>query len=236
VKLITQIITLQFAKKKVTLDFVGAVRSTELEHGDFSLELVASSGEEDRLVLRAQNSAELNEWLFKFHCSLASFMKNMMDAMGGESCRTKALDLHNVAPPIAFSPSMDSSLLLQKTAAVKRNSLSHGHGRNGLHRRRVSEKVAGGRSFDDSSPIQFSLDQSVMNLSMSVPSTRGQMEGSSLQVSLQHLKTEKDVQSCLSKNERPPCTPPQKYIPPHQRKKSIRPDKERKCLHSSFYA
>mmetsp|Transcript_10314 Transcript_10314/g.11514 ORF Transcript_10314/g.11514 Transcript_10314/m.11514 type:complete len:1058 (+) Transcript_10314:67-3240(+) len=205
-------------EKRVALDLVGAVRSTELEHGDFSLELVASSGEEDRLVLRARNSTELNEWLFKFHCSLASFMKNMVDAMGEESCRTRALDLHNVAPPIVFSPSMDSSLLLRnrKTAVVQRNSLSHGHGRNGLHRRRASEEVGRGRSLD-SSPIQFNLDHSLKNLPRKIPSIEGQRENSSSKYSTPEMSS----QGYLPKSEQQPYTPPLKYVPPHMRKKSL---------------
>ena len=102
--------------------------------------------------MRVQNSTELNEWLFKFYCLLASFMKNMVDAMGEESCQTRALDLHNVAPPIVFLPSMDSSHLLRnrKTAVVQRNSLSHGHGRRSKLVTQIEVKKF--LSFDGSSP------------------------------------------------------------------------------------
>jgi len=203
-------------EKRVALDCVGAVRSTELEHGPFSFELVASGSEKDRLVLRAQNAEELNEWLFKFHCSLASFMKNMMDAMRGKLSRTNALDLHCLAPPIPFSPSIDTSAALIHISPFSENySLSHGHGRNGLFRRQATERDTELRTRDDASQIQFNLDQPFVESRLMLPKLPNHAEPSSLQQPVSEIESQNSAQ------EKATLTPkPRKYIPPHKRNKS----------------
>jgi len=198
-------------EKRVALDCVGAVRSTELEYGPFSFELVASGSDKDRLVLRAQNAEELNEWLFKFHCSLASFMKNMVNAMDGKFSRTNALDLHSLTPPIAFSPSMDgSSPGPHISSFVESSSLSHGHGRSGLFRRQATERDREANPSDDTSQmILFPLDQP-----LKLPKLPCQSKGTSLKQlapKIEMKNSEQDKGKLSSK--------PRMYVPPHLRNK-----------------
>lgn len=165
-------------EKRVELDRVGAVRSAELEYGDFAFELLAVnsedqpsqdvddilSGDQDRLILRARNFEEMNEWLFQFHRSLVSFMKHIVEAVessAGFSPRTghgvPAGDIHHqsfasssliasIAPPfgepasggsggMAF-PHTPSPTGRFRPIVSHATSLSHGHGRSRLHRRR----------------------------------------------------------------------------------------------------
>ena len=88
-------------EKRVALDHVGEVRSAELEYGAKSFELLAVGYEDnpnaanesqhfdggqinmaDRLILRAGSKEDMNEWLFQFHRSLASFMKQIVNMVG----------------------------------------------------------------------------------------------------------------------------------------------------------
>jgi serine/threonine protein phosphatase PrpC len=125
-------------EKRVTLDQVGAVRSAEFEYGKFAFELLAEDG--DRLILRANDSDDLNEWLFQFHRSLASLMKNFVDAMGRYS-KTHVLDLcHRTQEipqmPVHIPQSVNDiafSSRFQKGSCV--DTWSHKHGRS----RRVNE-------------------------------------------------------------------------------------------------
>lgn len=124
--------------KRVALHQVGAVRSSEFEHGKFSFELVAEDG--DRLILRANDSEDLNEWLFQFHRTLASLMKNFVDAMGRNS-KTHALDLCQRTQqipriPILIPQSVNDIAFtsrFQKASCV--DTWSHKHGRS----RRVNQ-------------------------------------------------------------------------------------------------
>ena len=160
-------------EKRVALDCVGAVRSSEQEHGDHALELLAfgmfgstdemsddlsrKSQDEviDRLILRAGSSDEMNNWMFQFHRSLSSYMQ-------------KIVQQHNSHPP--DSPSLyyqlptqvNSSRGLSPNVAARQSSsptvnsfggslaasnipgsLSHGHGRNALYRRQIRDTKDG---------------------------------------------------------------------------------------------
>ena len=133
-------------EKRVFLDCVGAVRSAEQEYGDNAFELVAVSDEDvgehaDTLVLRARNQSDMKEWLFQFHRSLAGFLLNIMDVVGSSS-RGAYLDIHH--PTFSHQPlSMDVSdyrLTFSPRFYADRpisTSLSHGHGRSALHRRKL---------------------------------------------------------------------------------------------------
>jgi len=96
-------------EKRVALDCVGAVRSSELEYGKHAFELLAYGFDErikgddhsdastptngiggsmnrqqevvDRLILRAGSSDDMNTWLFEFHQALFSFMKQLVDSV-----------------------------------------------------------------------------------------------------------------------------------------------------------
>ena len=83
-------------EKRVALDCVGAVRSSEQNHGEHAFELLAfgmdghrdemsdSLGEKsqneitDRLILRAGTSDDMNNWMFQFHRSLAFYMQRIV--------------------------------------------------------------------------------------------------------------------------------------------------------------
>ena len=98
-------------EKRVELQYVGAVRSAELEYGPHALELTSSnhSGREDeeeeydKLVLRAANGDEMKEWLFQFLRCIASLVWDLV------ALRT-AGDLHVPTPqPMAWiSPAVRS--------------------------------------------------------------------------------------------------------------------------------
>mmetsp|Transcript_10834 Transcript_10834/g.30441 ORF Transcript_10834/g.30441 Transcript_10834/m.30441 type:complete len:1296 (+) Transcript_10834:166-4053(+) len=183
-------------EKRVALDHVGEVRSAEMEYGAKSFELLAVGYEDnpnavdesqrgdegqinmaDRLILRAGSKEDMNEWLFQFHRSLASFMKQIVNMVGSNMAGVGDLHLPeqfypngigatgvlippapqlgqnvNVAIPIpvgnlrppapktkksaydtvrSYSPGSQLSSLFPESA------LSHGHGRSGMHRRRV---------------------------------------------------------------------------------------------------
>ncbi|KAL7465672.1 hypothetical protein ACHAXS_005981 [Conticribra weissflogii] len=96
-------------EKRVALDCVGAVRSSELEYGKHAFELLAYGFDErikgddhsdastltngigvsmnrqqevvDRLILRAGSSDDMNTWLFEFHQALFSFMKQLVNSV-----------------------------------------------------------------------------------------------------------------------------------------------------------
>ena len=180
-------------EKRVALDHVGEVRSAEMEYGAKSFELLAVGYEDnpnaldesqrgdnmaDRLILRAGSKEDMNEWLFQFHRSLASFMKQIVNMVGSNMAGVGDLhlpeqfypngidvagalippapqsELNNiklaipipvgkVKPPAprtkksaydtvrSYSPGSQLSSLFPESA------LSHGHGRSGMHRRRV---------------------------------------------------------------------------------------------------
>ncbi|KAL9189371.1 hypothetical protein ACHAXT_009046 [Thalassiosira profunda] len=91
-------------EKRVALDCVGAVRSSEQEHGAHAFELLAYGSDErgdesdvstrdssgtggqkqeiiDRLIMRAGGSDDMNAWMFQFHRSLASFMQQFVNSV-----------------------------------------------------------------------------------------------------------------------------------------------------------
>lgn len=150
-------------EKRVELDGVGAVRSAEMEFGINSFELAAADEDsDDKLVLRARNSTEMNEWLFQFHRSIATFVMNIMDHVGSVP-RSNIGDLHHPSkgyqplaaleaspdrPPasVSFSPQF------QKYLTTATLSLSHGHGRSALHRRRVDGLTRAAAAFESPEP------------------------------------------------------------------------------------
>mmetsp|Transcript_36607 Transcript_36607/g.74602 ORF Transcript_36607/g.74602 Transcript_36607/m.74602 type:complete len:1237 (-) Transcript_36607:129-3839(-) len=187
-------------EKRVSLDHVGEVRSAEMEYGPNSFELLAvgyednlnalnnsvragegctgiSAGQSsDRLILRAGSKEEMNEWLFQFHRSLASFMKQIVNMVGSNvpgvgdlhlradqyhpdadhmipplsSSQRRAVAIPMLQPPPqktknessfaqaqSYSPGSQLSAMLFPESA-----LSHGHGRSGMHRRRIRTRQA----------------------------------------------------------------------------------------------
>lgn len=144
-------------EKRVALNCVGAVRSAETEFGANAFELLADDEDDERytnkLVLKAPKQEEMNEWLFQFHRSLASFVKNVVNLVGAASPTYALGDIHhpnfdhdilsrNIQTPIrsfnlpAYSPRFVKHLPTPSPAA-----LSHGHGRT--TRRRIVNKGGG---------------------------------------------------------------------------------------------
>ena len=184
-------------EKRVALDCVGAVRSSEQEYGDHAIELLAfgyderiSGGGEsdastytgglgkdtqheivDRLILRAVSSDEMNTWLFEFHRSLSSFMKQLFnsvkkgDAFGHptptghlQTINHLGMRQHNHRPespvghhhrhgskggvPFAKQSSSPTADSFGGSLGTKfLGSLSHGHGRNAIYRTRVRDNI-----------------------------------------------------------------------------------------------
>jgi len=117
-------------EKRVVLDCVGSVRSAELEYGPNSFELHSIINDEesekpvDTLILGARDQASMKEWMYQFHRSLASFVREMVGTVGGGSERMQILRSRNYR--------MSHSMPIPRT-------LSHGHGRMTEHRHREME-------------------------------------------------------------------------------------------------
>jgi len=144
-------------EKYVALNAVGAVRSAESEFGPNAFELSAADDMSEKLILRARNQEEMNEWLFQFHRSIASFVLDIMECA---SSATKAMDIHHPQfahqpmAPMNYSPDRNNTSIAAFSPRILRGLtpvpltggagttsatplLSHGHGRNSLHRRRM---------------------------------------------------------------------------------------------------
>lgn len=160
-------------EKCVALSSVGAVRSAELEYGENAFELSSSDDEDmDKLILRARDSDDMNEWLFQFHRAIASFVLDIMECaaqnsmtansstiMGDDVIQRSLLRAHNRCDSNFVTTSPDRSTAMAYHLAAfsplhqrplcsvpsGTKSLSHGHGRNSLHRRRVDLLSPGGR-------------------------------------------------------------------------------------------
>ncbi|MGK3759419.1 MAG: serine/threonine protein phosphatase PrpC, partial [Bacillariaceae sp.] len=151
-------------EKRVFMDCVGGVRTAEQQFGKNSFELQAMDDDDydqnliDTLVLKAQNSIEMKEWIFQFHRSLASFMRNIIDVVGSTSTSGVFLDIHHPRTMLSSSHSsrhLSSSSLIARgergsipqsssekhlhrlisTSPSLQRNLSHGHGRTTLKRR-----------------------------------------------------------------------------------------------------
>eukprot|EP00581_Thalassiosira_minuscula_P000334 CAMPEP_0183739722 /NCGR_PEP_ID=MMETSP0737-20130205/57788_1 /TAXON_ID=385413 /ORGANISM="Thalassiosira miniscula, Strain CCMP1093" /LENGTH=1535 /DNA_ID=CAMNT_0025974587 /DNA_START=114 /DNA_END=4721 /DNA_ORIENTATION=+ len=114
-------------EKRVSLDCVGAVRSSEQEHGDHAFELLAYGSDDpleqsdastrasrdssvggqqlnqeivDRLILRACSLDDMNLWMFQFHMSLTSFMMEIVNSVksGGRDTQHSRLRPGSPAP------------------------------------------------------------------------------------------------------------------------------------------
>lgn len=152
-------------EKRVVLDCVGAVRSAEQEYGPHSFELQGidhnggSSHLANSLVLRAHDHMSMNEWIFQFHRSLASFVRNFMDAFGPSGTYT---DFPVPTIATAVDQTVGSEDMIQQIlprsprmthSAQVTTSLSHGHGRITGHRRKDSIEKAS--SSIEASPLSL---------------------------------------------------------------------------------
>ncbi|KAL7579364.1 hypothetical protein ACA910_014037 [Epithemia clementina (nom. ined.)] len=125
-------------EKRVEVQSIGAVRSAETEYGphcfallsppsytggdgkDLTTDEIVISIElaDDKLILRARNAKEMDEWLFQFHRSIAVFVRRLISR--------------------AERPSEFPRITLLSPARCPRHiTLSHGHGRALSLRRRL---------------------------------------------------------------------------------------------------
>lgn len=100
-------------EKRVALSMVGAVRSSP-DFGEKAFELIAMSsgedsdgdGEVDRLILRANDSQDVNSWIFEIHKSFMDLMKHFAAVVGSnEACNSEQNILsksYNVPPAHMF--------------------------------------------------------------------------------------------------------------------------------------
>jgi len=241
-------------EKRVPLDGVGAVRSAEMEFGRNAFELAAVDDEDcdDKLVLRARNVDEMNEWLFQFHRSIACFVMNIMDHVGSAP-RSNLGDLHRPVTSLAHKPMAAFAMSpvkspnfiafsprFQKMITTATPSLSHGHGRNSLHRRRVDGLVRAAASMEspDSPTFPFPMTAhesapSSRTVTPIMPSLLREMEVSP-ELSIpqpDHIRRRQELeespelsapQSDYPETERPPPSKPAggMYVPPHLRNQS----------------
>jgi serine/threonine protein phosphatase PrpC len=137
-------------EKRVVLDCVSAVRSAEREYGPHSFELQGIGDDDesspvDTLVLRAHDHSSMTEWIFQFHRSLASFVRDIVGVFGSTGAYLDIDFPRTARPQVPETPSTDSEEKFQQllsrsprmtNASLAVNSLSHGHGRITVHRRR----------------------------------------------------------------------------------------------------
>lgn len=189
-----QDLTSRIWEKRVALEYVGAVRSAEREYGPHSFELSAGDDDSDKLVLRARNGDEMNDWLFQFHRCIFSFVMDMVDHVVVPTFR--AGDLHHprsqqYSPHTSNSKSAFSSSCMENAYSPIRSGgramlttasfsprynkmkasnggrgapLSHGHGRSCLRRRRPEQR-------DRTPSIGLSPELPLTVLSLYQPST-----------------------------------------------------------------
>jgi hypothetical protein len=267
-------------EKRVALDCVGAVRSSEQEHGIHAFELLAYGGPDDdagstfrgggwkdeiidRLILRASSSDDRNAWMFQFHRSLTSFVMQQFVIKSAAAVRGNRLggmrpDSPNnrggqqrlrlssggaaglggsiVSPFVAkssfaTSPSGNNSFGGTSFSKNVVASLSHGHGRNALYRRKVRDgknlggdasvasvvsplQTPAGTPRGGSSPVELmpsmimiQSDSSRLQNKVELPSLKGLREGQKKKVGR------------MSPATTSASAAPQKYVPPHMRKK-----------------
>jgi serine/threonine protein phosphatase PrpC len=139
-------------EKRVYLNSVGSVRSAEQEYGMNSFQLDAVNEEEndeviDTLILKARNQDDMKEWIFQFHRSLSSFMRNFLRTGNYLDIAYPILShqpsslLHSSPSEIQLQRLLSTSPKFPNTPPLS-NSLSHGHGRTTLHRRRQDVRKA----------------------------------------------------------------------------------------------
>lgn len=241
-------------EKRVVLDCVGAVRSAEREYGPHSFELQGIDNDDDSspadtLVLRANDHSSMTEWIFQFHRSLASFVRDIVDVFGS----TRAyLDIDFPATttiPTPETPSGGSEEKLQRllsrsprltNASPQVGSLSHGHGRITLHRRRDET----GKLQASNQPGPYSFSSSLGTRGMDVATTARSSDSSPnaniFRMSPGHSSQERFLfspvgqtgretsemtgESAPSLESKPADIPIRKYIPPSLRMQKSTPE------------
>ncbi|GKZ00625.1 hypothetical protein MPSEU_001014600 [Mayamaea pseudoterrestris] len=224
----------RICEKFVALSTVGAVRSAELEHGPHSF--VLASEDEDPLILRAQSNEDMSEWIFQFHRSIASYVMGIM-----ESCslawnsnqlirRNKALLSARGDIAMTLSPRGHKAVMTMTDGpGTASSSLSHGHGRTLLNRKRTSSagstSIRLAQSFHEHrSPLALGFP--ILPYQQSQPAWTPPRNAQSLATPPQDAQAQEVTspefsapQSDYPETERPPPSRPGKYLPPHLRNK-----------------
>ena len=204
----------------------------------------------DKLILRAENSDDKNTWMFQFHLSLASYMQRIVSSAlnsrhnGTSAMRVRAdsplhqLSQHRrIGTPVGVSANKHNQL--QSSSPVGGSSfgsgyspgagpsLSHGHGRNALYRRKLRDDASsptpapGGGSPESSTPVLIVRSESVDSKKRAVAvlglrDVRKSSEEPSPSPISAAPAPRKYVPPHLRQNN---ATPGKKYIPPHLRRK-----------------
>ena len=227
----------RICEKYVALSNVGAVRSAEIEHGPHSFLL--ASEDEDPLILRAQSGEDMNEWIFQFHRSIASYVMGIMESCSSARSSARAgkgnglSGRNDISPELAMtlSPRIHKAILASGSLGPAAPSLNHGHGRTQLHRKRNSASLRMAQSFqDNTSPIHGGLpllpfQQQQTQAAWTPPRGPQHLFMQQQQPSPKESSPEFSApQSDYPETERPPPTKPGKYVPPHMRmKESLSP-------------
>ena len=222
-------------EKRVALDCVGAVRSAENEYGKWSFVLLTpddtnSTEDQDCLVLRSGSIEETQEWLFQIHRSLASIVREMVfQHPTGGALLPPEVHYSLVGMPIQNEPNGKKVILPNQTSIPYsprtlsgspciHNSLSHGHGRNDMHRRRVREKVNIGVRSRSSSFDSSQNSKSEWEIEPSVPFDFNDESPNPIFP----YETETEIDTDEKELTPIPKATPGKYIPPHMRKKLLK--------------
>uniref|UniRef100_A0A7S1B877 protein-serine/threonine phosphatase n=1 Tax=Corethron hystrix TaxID=216773 RepID=A0A7S1B877_9STRA len=116
---------------RIPIRHVSCVRSKEkLGAHSFVLTTLFPDGlnedtEENLVVLRASDGHDMNTWLFQFHQSIANLVAVMMESVATTGPHSRALE------------TLPRKITGGTEGSERPNSLSHGHGRHGLHRLRL---------------------------------------------------------------------------------------------------
>jgi len=243
-------------EKRVAIENVGACRSCEEEHGVNSFMLLESGEDErgghplDTLILKAGSSAEMDDWMLQFQRSIASLMRKMIlsvdqtkmhsslptDIMLPRSHRYKGI----VAAPrttVIPSPKHRTNIIPSPKHASPPVippflSLSHGHGRNDMHRRRLVSRGAPSSTKADydansSKLTNDSRKSTIRPVSREVPIASTAVSKSEEILPSAEPKVTKYVPPHLRKSSNGG-----KYIPPHLRKKKDGPSEAEVGVHS----
>mmetsp|Transcript_30838 Transcript_30838/g.62180 ORF Transcript_30838/g.62180 Transcript_30838/m.62180 type:complete len:1576 (-) Transcript_30838:46-4773(-) len=187
----------------------------------------------DRLILRAGSSDDMNTWMFQFHRSLASYMQRIVNSalnnrhhganvmrMRPDSPVHQLYQHRRIGTPVGSntmnkhkqqqsSSPMGSSSFGSGYSPSTGPSLSHGHGRNALYRRKVRD--------DASSPTPVGSPESLIPRIERADSVDSQKKAVAV-LGLRGVRKSVEGTSSSPISTTAAAAAPKKYIPPHMRK------------------
>ncbi len=185
----------------------------------------------DRLILRAGSSDDMNTWMFQFHRSLASYMQRIVNSalnnrqanvmrMRPDSPVHQLYQHRRIGTPLG-SNAMNKHKQQQSSSPLGGSSfgsgyspstgpsLSHGHGRNALYRRKVRD--------DASSPTPVGSPESLITKIERSESVESQKKAVAVLGLRDARRKSIDGTSSSPLSTTAAAPPPRKYIPPHLR-------------------